>query len=185
LLSFLDLKNILYWWSFGVWKCLCNDFSKIIMIKNTGCDMITMWKHDSKRLEQVKNVISCCKLDCCLFVDLKKILYSWSYGVWKSPCNDFPFILITKNIGFDMISMWIYNSKRLKLVVNVVSCYKLVDWLFSDLKKILYWWSYGVWKSPRNDFPFMLITKNTACNMISMWKHNSKKLKQVGNVVSW
>ncbi len=134
--------------------------------QNRACDMISMWKHNSKRLQQVSNVASCCKLVDWLFSDLKKILYWWSYGVWKSPGNDFPFILITKNRGCDMITMWIHNSKRLKQVGNVVSYYKLVDWLFSDLKMILYWWSYGVWKSPGHDFPFILITKNSDCDMI-------------------
>jgi len=181
---FLDLKKILYWWSYGVWKSPRNDFPFMLITKNTACNMISMWKHNSKKLKQVWNVVSCYKLVDWLFLDLKKILYWWSYGVWKSPCNDFPFILITKNRGCDMISMWKHNSKKLKQVGNVVSCYKLVDWLFSDLKKILYWWSYGVWKSPRNDFPFMLITKNRGCDMISMWKHKSKKLKQDWNVVS-
>jgi len=29
--DFLDLKKILYWWSYGVWNSLCNDFPKIII----------------------------------------------------------------------------------------------------------------------------------------------------------
>ena len=82
-----------------------------------------------------------------------------------------------------MISMWKHDSERLKHVGNVVSCCKLVDWLFSDLKNVLYWWNYGVWKFPGNDFPFITITKNTACDMMSMWIHGSKIIKEVGKFV--
>ena len=64
------------------------------------------------------------------FLDLKKSLYWWSYGVWKSPGNDFSLIAITKNRGCDIRSMWRHVSKILKQVGNVVSCCKLVDWLF-------------------------------------------------------
>ncbi len=99
---------------------------------------------------------------------LKKILYSWSYGVWKSPGNDFPVILMTKNTACDMISIWKHDIKIIKEDGNVVSCYKLVDWLFADLKKILYWWSYSVWKLPGNDFPFIPFTKNRGCDVLSM-----------------
>jgi len=143
--------------------------------------MISMWWHVSKIVKKVGNIVSCCKLVHWLFSDLKKILYWWSDGVWKSPYNDFPLIHITKTTGCDMISMWIHDSNILIQVGNVVSCCKLVQWLFSDLKNLLYWWSYGHWMISYNEFSLILITKNTGCDMISMWIHDSKILKQVGS----
>ncbi len=71
---FKTTKRFLYWWSYGVWKSLCNDFSKITMVKNTCCDMITMWKHDAKRRELVGNVLQCCKLDYWLFKHQKDFI---------------------------------------------------------------------------------------------------------------
>jgi len=97
-------------------------------------------------VEQLGNVLLCCNLSKWLFADLKKLLYSSSYGHWKS-CSVFLIFLINKNACYDMISMGYIDSKILEQLGNALLCCSLSKWLFTDHKKLLYSWSYGYWKS--------------------------------------
>jgi len=127
--DFLNLKKILYWWSYGVWNSLCNDFSKITIVKNTCCDMITMWKHDYKNWNWMSMFYNVANLIADFFKP-QNILYWWSYGVWNSLCNNFPKITMVKNTCCDMITMWKHDSKKLELDGNVLQCCKLDCWIF-------------------------------------------------------